>query len=244
MSHAQRLCPSCSSPGLESRSGALFCVSLVLFPVVSSAVLWIKPYKGQKKCLTLKHTSSVLAPPMVSSSLWEFLAGEAKGASQFSCLLAPPSKMAARKSFLSTILQAVPITFPLLLRSFSFQLNCSHVSLTCVFYCIFCLSNWGFMGYFSCLLFAAHCLKWKSYLSTIYRPSQFLYLCLEDTMWGERTEEICFKTSFPLQLQLKPHPFLITAGSSCQSALTAVETSYEFMLKKQFFMYVFTWLKL
>lgn len=166
---------------------------------------------------------------MVSSSLWEFLAGEAKGASQFSCLLAPSSKMEARKSFLSTILQTVPITFPLLLRSFSFQINCSHVSLTCVFFCIFHSSNWGFMWYFSCLLFAAPCLKWKSCLSTICRPSQFSYLCLEEPCEERGLRKSVFKTSFPLQLQLKPHPFLITAGSSCQSALTAVETSYEFM---------------
>ena len=50
---AQRLCPRCSGPGFESLPGALCWVSLpllslILFPVDSSAVLSIKPYKGQK----------------------------------------------------------------------------------------------------------------------------------------------------------------------------------------------------
>ena len=51
--HVQRICPRCRSLEFESQPGALCCMSLppslTLFPVISWAVLWIKPYKGPKK---------------------------------------------------------------------------------------------------------------------------------------------------------------------------------------------------
>ena len=51
LSHIQRLCPHCSSPRFESQPGYLYCMSPPsLSPCFMSswAVLWIKPYKGQK----------------------------------------------------------------------------------------------------------------------------------------------------------------------------------------------------
>ena len=49
-SHVQRLCPRCGGPGFESRPGCPWPrVSLILFPVISSAVLLIKLIKGQHK---------------------------------------------------------------------------------------------------------------------------------------------------------------------------------------------------
>ena len=64
--HVQRVCPRCSGPGLESRPGALCCVSLllslILFPVTSSANLSIKPLKANNILKQQQQQQNSLAP--------------------------------------------------------------------------------------------------------------------------------------------------------------------------------------
>ena len=60
-SHVQRLCPRCGGPGVRVLAWAPFATclstSLILFPVISSAVLSIKPIKGQKIYIYLAYAA-------------------------------------------------------------------------------------------------------------------------------------------------------------------------------------------